>query len=122
MLVSCLQPPNGGRIDSITSGDVGLRLAISKALDGFSPLMGFDGRPNLIPRAFAHCLPSVVRARISSRSNSARPPSTVSINRPCGVVVSAQKKINETSGKFLLPGSDIHNMHLEPLANLSRGN
>src|SRR5262249_14039504 len=117
MLVSCLQPPNGGRIDSVTSGDVSLRLAISKALDGFSPLMGvsFGGRPNLTPRAFARCLPSVVRARISSRSNSARPPSTVSINRPCGVVVSAQKKINETSGKFLLQGSDIHNMHLEPL-------
>jgi hypothetical protein len=38
------------------------------------------------------------------------------------VVASAQKKINETPGKFLLPGSDIHNMHLEPLANLSRGN
>ena len=44
MLVSCLQPPNGGRIDSITSGDVGLRLAISKALDGFSPLMGCELR------------------------------------------------------------------------------
>ena len=33
---------------------------------------------------------SSVRALISSRSNSASPPSTVSINRPCGVVVSAQ--------------------------------
>ncbi len=29
-------------------------------------------------------------ARINSRSNSASPPSTVSIKRPCAVVVSAQ--------------------------------
>ena len=40
------------------------------------------------PRAFARARPSPVRARISS--NSARPPKTVSISRPCGVVVSAQ--------------------------------
>jgi hypothetical protein len=33
--------------------------------------------------------PSPVRMRISSRSNSARPPNTVSIKRPCAVVVSA---------------------------------
>jgi hypothetical protein len=37
----------------------------------------------------ARSRPSPVRARISSRSNSASPPSTVSIKRPCGVVVSA---------------------------------
>src|SRR5262245_59182941 len=34
--------------------------------------------------------PSPVLARIRSRSNSASPPSTVSMSRPCGVVVSAQ--------------------------------
>jgi hypothetical protein len=34
--------------------------------------------------------PSPVLARINSRSNSASPPSTVSISRPCDVVVSAQ--------------------------------
>jgi hypothetical protein len=38
--------------------------------------------PNFTPRAFARALPSLVRARISSRSNSAKPPSTVSIKRP----------------------------------------
>jgi hypothetical protein len=48
------------------------------------------GRPNFTPLAFARFLPSPVRARISSRSNSAKPPSTVSISLPCGVVVSAQ--------------------------------
>ena len=48
------------------------------------------GRPNLTPLALARALPSLVRARISSRSNSAKPPRIVSINLPCGVVVSAQ--------------------------------
>jgi hypothetical protein len=45
----------------------------------------------LLPRF----LPSPVLARISSRSNSAKPPSTVSIRRPCGLVVSAQVSFNE---------------------------
>ena len=35
------------------------------------------GRPRLLPFAFARARPSEVRARISSRSNSARPPRTV---------------------------------------------
>jgi hypothetical protein len=48
------------------------------------------GRPNFTPRSLARFLPSPVRARISSLSNSASPPSTVSISRPCAVVVSAQ--------------------------------
>jgi transcriptional regulator with GAF, ATPase, and Fis domain len=34
------------------------------------------------PRSFARLRPSPVRARINSRSNSARPPSTVNISRP----------------------------------------
>ena len=42
-----------------------------------------------VTRTTARARPSPVRARISSRSNSARPPSTVSIKRPCAVVVSA---------------------------------
>jgi hypothetical protein len=53
------------------------------------------GRPNFTPRAFARVLPSLVRARISSRSNSAKPPKTVNISRPCGVVVSAQASPND---------------------------
>ena len=47
-------------------------------------------RPMMTPRALARCRPSPVRVRIRSRSNSARPPRTVSISRPCEVVVSAQ--------------------------------
>jgi hypothetical protein len=43
-LVLRLQPPNSGRIDGVTSGDVNLRPAISKALDGFSPLMDSELR------------------------------------------------------------------------------
>jgi hypothetical protein len=47
------------------------------------------GRPIWTPRALARVRPSPVRARINSRSNSARPPRTIGIKRPCGVVVSA---------------------------------
>ncbi len=46
-------------------------------------------RPILTPFATARARPSPVRARINSRSNSASPPSTVSLSRPCAVVVSA---------------------------------
>src|SRR4030095_5071479 len=41
-------------------------------------------------KLLARLRPSPVRPRISSLSNSAKPPSTVSISLPCGVVVSAQ--------------------------------
>jgi hypothetical protein len=52
-------------------------------------LVSFDGLPMWMPAAFARLMPSPVRARISSRSKSAMPPITVSISRPCAVVVSA---------------------------------
>jgi hypothetical protein len=52
-------------------------------------------RPILTPSALARSRPSSVRARINSRSNSARPPSTVSISRPCAVVVSAHVSCSE---------------------------
>jgi hypothetical protein len=52
------------------------------------------GVPNRT-RAFARLLPSPVRARISARSNLAKPPSTVSMRRPCGVVVSAHVSLSE---------------------------
>ena len=52
--------------------------------------VSFGLRPITTPRALARSLPSPVRLLINSRSNSARPPRTVSISRPCGVVVSAQ--------------------------------
>ena len=57
--------------------------------------VSFGGRPMWTPRDRARFLPSPVRARIRSRSNSARPPSTVSINLPCAVVVSAHASANE---------------------------
>jgi hypothetical protein len=47
------------------------------------------GRPMCTLLALARLRPSDVRAKIRDRSNSANPPSTVSINRPCGVVVLA---------------------------------
>jgi hypothetical protein len=42
-----------------------------------------------------------VRARIKSRSNSANPPSTVSINRPCDVLVSAHVSPSDLKPAFL---------------------
>src|SRR5271168_4116877 len=57
--------------------------------------VSLKGRPKLCPRAFARSRPSPVRARINSRSNSASPPSTVSIKRPCAVVVSAHVSWSE---------------------------
>ncbi len=53
------------------------------------------GRPNRTPRSLARLLPSPVLDRISSRSNSAKPPRTVSISRPCGLVVSAQVSLSD---------------------------
>jgi hypothetical protein len=47
--------------------------------------VSLKGRPKLCPRALARSRPSPVRARINSRSNSASPPCTVSIKRPCAV-------------------------------------
>jgi hypothetical protein len=57
-----------------------------------------------MPLAFARCRPSSVLVRIRWRSNSASPPSTVSINRPWGVVVSAQGSPRE---RKLAPASQI---------------
>ena len=73
------------------------RSAFGKGFDGLALLVAvsFGGRPMWTPRALARSRPSPVRARISSRSNSASPPSTVSINRPCGVVVSAHASPSE---------------------------
>src|SRR5262245_13993608 len=68
------------------------RGALRETLHGLAALMGWSGggRPKRTPCAFARARPAPVLARISSRSNSASPPSAVSISRPCGVVVSAQ--------------------------------
>jgi hypothetical protein len=58
-------------------------------------------RPIFTPRAFARALPSPVRLRMRSRSNSASPPSTVSISRPCEVVVSAHVSPKDRKPAFL---------------------
>jgi hypothetical protein len=60
-----------------------------------------NGRPSFCPRATARALPSPVRARIRSRSNSASPPRTVSINLPCDVVVSARVSPRDLKPAFL---------------------
>jgi hypothetical protein len=65
---------------------------------------------------------SSVRALISSRSNSASPPSTVSINRPCGVVVSAQASANDLKPAPLSPAasSTLSRSRVEPASLSSR--
>jgi hypothetical protein len=73
--------------------------------------VSLGGRPMYTPRAFARTRPSPVRARINSRSNSAKPPSTVSINRPWGVVVSAHASANDLN---MAPAVQIANGRLRP--------
>jgi hypothetical protein len=54
-----------------------------------------DEIDQLTPRAIALLRPSLVRDRIKLRSNSAKPPRTVSINLPCGVAVSAHGSLRD---------------------------
>ena len=86
------QPTDGGRIDPVRPRNVSLGVTASEPVRASRRWnsSNFVGRPNFTPRALARSRPAPVRARMSSRSNSARPPRTVSISRPCGVVVSAQ--------------------------------
>jgi hypothetical protein len=78
-------------MDVEAAGDLALRLAVVPPPQRFLLLVqgSFGLRPIFTPRALARSRPSPVRTRMRSRSNSASPPSTVSINRPCDVVVSA---------------------------------
>jgi len=55
-------------------------------------------------RHYALVRPSAVLDKMRWRSNSASPPSTVTINRPCGVVVSAQASLSDLK---LAPRSEI---------------
>jgi hypothetical protein len=77
-----------------------LRLELGELkLTGFDlTLTGFDDIE--LGFALARARSSPARMRISSRSNSAHPPRTVSIKRPCAVVVSAHaspSRIRQTS-------------------------
>jgi hypothetical protein len=77
--------------------DIGQHLSCLTASDCFPALMArqlwLATEDN--PLAFARSRPSPVRVRISSRSNSANPPNTVSIKRPCAVVVSAHVSLRD---------------------------
>ena len=86
------EPRNRAVADVVPAGDLAHRLAVAVAAADRLPLrcsVNFGLRSSLTPRALARARPSVVRAWINSFSNSASPPNTVSISRPCGVVVSA---------------------------------
>lgn len=95
VVFDCLSPsePRNRAVAYVVGpGDVAHRLAV--------PVAPPDRLAHLVEREFGlpshfHALrlraspPSPVRARIRSRSNSAKPPRTVSISRPCAVAVSA---------------------------------
>jgi hypothetical protein len=84
---SCGQPRNRAVADIVTARDVARSVARIAALDRLSLLVRRELRLAAELDAVGHrARPSLVRARISSRSNSARPPSTIVIERPCGVV------------------------------------
>ena len=98
------QPRNRAVADVVAAGDLAHRLSpLSRRLIASRCWCGvsFGLRPIFTPRAFARSRPSPVRARIRSRSNSASPPSTVSISRPCDVVVSAHASPSDRKPAFL---------------------
>src|SRR5262245_38331067 len=83
----------------------------------------------LTPRSLTTLRPSLVRARISSRSNSASPLSTMSMRRPRGLVVSAQlslrllkpaplgerrNDVEQVAGRAGRLGDDQHVAGLDP--------
>jgi hypothetical protein len=82
--------------------------------------VNFGGCPIWTPRALARARPSPVLALIGSRSNSAKPPSTVSIKRPCAVVVSAHASANDLNvAPALLMASRMLRRSRVPRASLS---
>jgi hypothetical protein len=93
--------------DIVRPGDFPGRLAGIAPLQGLTLLVGSELglrraglAAHLTPRALASLRPSPVRARISSRPNSARPLRTVSIRRPWAVVVSAQVSLRDRKPAF----------------------
>jgi hypothetical protein len=74
----------------IAKRDFGKRCALGRPPPGLDLLClgGIRGSAQFCPSCCARLWPPV-RMRISSRSNSARPPETGNSNRPCAVIVSA---------------------------------
>jgi hypothetical protein len=70
--------------------------------------LNFGFRPKRTPLAIARVRPSPARASISDRSNSARPPSMVIINRPCADVVFAKLYRAHSVGHGAKPPEDRH--------------
>ena len=91
------QPTDGRGIDGVGLCDIGQGFARIEPLESFLPLVGCQLRrtAKLHSTGLRAFPASPVRARISSRSNSAKPPSTVSMSRPCGVVVSAHVSFSD---------------------------
>jgi hypothetical protein len=92
-----LEPVHGCAIHAVARGNVNHGVAGLEAGQSFTALVreSFGLRPNTTPFTWARSRPSPVRVLISSRSNSPRPPRTVSISRPCGVVVSHHASLSD---------------------------
>jgi hypothetical protein len=107
------QSPYRRSVHAIRPRDVGLRLPGIEAGQRFLPLEWRKfARPAEPDAALLRPLsPSPVLARISSRSNCANPPRTVSIRRPWGLVVSAQASFSERKPA---PRLDISSMTFLP--------
>src|SRR5262249_60319244 len=67
------------------------------SLGNHTPLLGIERRrpPERHPALGGPQMPACVLLMISDRSNSAKPPCTVSMSLPCGVVVSHQASASE---------------------------
>ena len=82
--------------------------------------LSFAGLPMCWPRALALALPSLVRSLIRCLSNSARPPRTVRMSLPCGVVVSAQVSASDLKpAPFFVMASSVFNRSRVLRASLS---
>ena len=123
--------PCSARYHAAVSREIVLGLsgvAAGDVVQGFAPVAAANRLAALVrgelegvgpcccPRALARSRPSPVRARINSRSNSASPPSTVSIKRPCAVVVSAHASCEGSIPGFLAgdaPGGVLSRSRVE---------
>jgi hypothetical protein len=92
-----LQPVQGRPVDAERTGEVHHGLAGIHPPQRFPPLMSghLERATEPHPRRLRALTALAGAGRISSRSNSARQPSTVSISRPCGVVVSAHVSLSD---------------------------
>jgi hypothetical protein len=104
-----LQAADGREVNVVGPRYIRLCFASRESCNRFLPLMGRQlAGPAEFDAALLRTLAtSPVRARINSRSNSARAPRTVNINRPCGLVLSAQVSFKDLKPAPRLVTDDV---------------